>query len=79
MFLPLSLASIGLLSSICGIGIVRMRSGSAPEAALRAGTLLAPVIFVAMAWFLVSDRVKLFAYRVFDKSAEPLLSRPPRA
>jgi H+-transporting ATPase len=33
----------------------------------------------ALAWFLVSDRVKLFAYRVFDKSAEPLLSRPPRA
>lgn len=33
----------------------------------------------ALAWFLVSDRVKLFAYRVFDKSAEPLLSKPPKA
>jgi K(+)-stimulated pyrophosphate-energized sodium pump len=54
MFLPLALASIGLLSSFCGIIIVRMRSGSAPEAALRAGTLMAPVIFVIMAWFLVS-------------------------
>ena len=53
MFLPLALATIGLLSSIVGIGIVRMRSGAAPEAALRAGTLLAPVIFVAMAWFMM--------------------------
>jgi H+-transporting ATPase len=29
----------------------------------------------ALAWFLLSDRVKLLAYRVFDKTAEPLLSR----
>ena len=54
MFLPLSLASIGLIASIAGIGIVRARSNAAPEAALRAGTMLAPVIFVAMAWFLIS-------------------------
>jgi K(+)-stimulated pyrophosphate-energized sodium pump len=53
MFLPLSLASIGLLSSICGIGIVRARSNAAPEAALRSGTLLAPVIFAVIAWFLI--------------------------
>ena len=53
MFLPLALASIGLISSICGIGIVRARSAAAPEAALRAGTLLAPVIFAIMAWFLI--------------------------
>ena len=53
MFLPLSLASIGLLSSICGIGIVRARSNAAPEVALRTGTLLSPVIFVFLAWFLV--------------------------
>jgi K(+)-stimulated pyrophosphate-energized sodium pump len=53
MFLPLALASIGLISSICGIGIVRVRSAAAPEAALRAGTLLAPVIFAIMAWFLI--------------------------
>ncbi len=31
----------------------------------------------ALAWFLVSDRVKLFAYRVFDPSAEPLLVKKP--
>ncbi len=54
MFLPLSLASIGLLSSLGGIGIVRARSNAAPEVALRTGTLLAPVIFVFLAWFLVS-------------------------
>jgi K(+)-stimulated pyrophosphate-energized sodium pump len=54
MFLPLALASIGLLASICGIGIVRVRSHAAPEAALRAGTMLAPVLFAIAAWFLIS-------------------------
>jgi len=53
MFLPLALASVGLLASICGIIIVRLRSNAAPEAALRSGTLLAPVIFAAIAWFLI--------------------------
>jgi K(+)-stimulated pyrophosphate-energized sodium pump len=53
MALPLLLASIGLVSSLLGILIVRARSAAAPEAALRSGTLLAPVIFVVMAWFLV--------------------------
>ncbi len=55
MFLPLALASIGLLASVAGILIVRSRSAAAPEAALRSGTLLAPVIFVAMAWFLIDS------------------------
>ena len=54
MFLPLSLATIGLLSSIAGIGIVRARSNAAPEVALRTGTLAAPLIFVFLAWFLIS-------------------------
>jgi H+-transporting ATPase len=31
----------------------------------------------ALAWFLVNDRVKLFAYRMFDPTAEPLLGRKP--
>jgi K(+)-stimulated pyrophosphate-energized sodium pump len=53
MFLPLTLASIGLLASICGIGIVRARSGAAPEVALRTGTMLAPVIFAIIAWFFI--------------------------
>jgi K(+)-stimulated pyrophosphate-energized sodium pump len=54
MFLPLALASIGLIASFGGILIVRARSSAAPEAALRAGTLLAPVVFVIMAKFLIS-------------------------
>ena len=32
MFLPLALASIGLLASVVGIVVVRLRSGAAPEA-----------------------------------------------
>jgi len=55
MALPLALASIGLIASFAGILIVRLRSAAAPEAALRSGTLLSPVIFAAMAWFLMKD------------------------
>ena len=53
MFLPLALATIGLIASILMIGVVKLRSGAAPAAALRTGTLGAPVIFLAAAWFLV--------------------------
>jgi H+-transporting ATPase len=31
----------------------------------------------ALAWFLVNDRVKLLAYRVFDPTAPPLLAVTP--
>jgi H+-transporting ATPase len=31
----------------------------------------------ALAWFLVNDRVKLFAYRVFDPTSAPLLAKNP--
>ncbi len=31
----------------------------------------------ALAWFLVNDRVKLLAYRVFDPNAAPLLEKKP--
>ena len=31
----------------------------------------------ALAWFLVNDRVKLLAYRVFDPNAAPLLAKKP--
>jgi K(+)-stimulated pyrophosphate-energized sodium pump len=54
MFLPLALASIGLLASLAGIVVVRARSSAAPEAALRTGTILAPVLFALAAWFLVA-------------------------
>ena len=52
MAFPLALASIGLLASVAGILIVRARSSAAPEAALRSGTLGAPIIFITLAWFL---------------------------
>ena len=55
MFLPLALASIGLLASFVGILVVRLRSAAAPEAALRTGTILAPVVFVLMALVLVQQ------------------------
>lgn len=53
MILPLALASSGLIASIIGIFIVKLQSAKAPASALRSGTLLAPVIFVAMAYFLI--------------------------
>ncbi len=53
MFLPLALASIGLLASIVGIVVVRARSSSEPGQALRTGTIGAPVVFVIAAYFLV--------------------------
>ena len=55
MMLPLALASIGLIASIIGIFIVKLQSAKAPASALRSGTLLAPVIFVAMAYFIINS------------------------
>ncbi len=55
MAFPLALASIGLVASVAGILIVRARSSAAPEAALRSGTLGAPIIFIALAWFLAQN------------------------
>jgi len=55
MVLPLALATVGLLASLIGIVLVRARSAAAPEDALRTGTLAAPVVFAAMAWFLVES------------------------
>ena len=55
MALPLLLASVGLVASIIGIIIVKLQSEKAPANALRSGTLLAPVIFVAFAWFLINS------------------------
>ncbi len=52
MFLPLALATVGLVASILMIGVVKMRSGAAPAAALRTGTLGAPVLFLAAAYFI---------------------------
>ena len=54
MLLPLVLAATGLIASIIGIFIVKLQSAKAPASALRSGTLLAPVIFVAMAYFIIN-------------------------
>ena len=54
MFLPLALATLGLLASIIMIFVVRSRSSSSPGAALRTGTIGAPVIFIIAAYFLIA-------------------------
>ena len=54
MMLPLALASIGLIASIVGIIIVKLQAAKAPASALRSGTLLAPAIFLVMAYFFIS-------------------------
>ena len=55
MMLPLALAATGLIASIIGIFIVKLQSAKAPASALRSGTLLAPVIFVAMSYFIINS------------------------
>jgi K(+)-stimulated pyrophosphate-energized sodium pump len=50
MFLPLGLASAGLLCSIAGIALVRMFSTQAPERALRIGTIGSSVLFMVVAY-----------------------------
>ena len=58
MLLPLGLAAVGLIASIVMIFVVKSQSGQAPARALRTGTLGAPVLFLAAAWFLI-DRLGL--------------------
>lgn len=53
MFLPLALASTGLLCSIFGILLVKFMSSSKPEVALRAGTMSAALVFIAAAYFVI--------------------------
>ncbi|MEO0454514.1 MAG: sodium-translocating pyrophosphatase [Verrucomicrobiota bacterium] len=53
MFLPLALASIGLICSILGIVLVRLFSKRDPAQALRIGTIGSAVIFMAAAYFVI--------------------------
>ncbi len=53
MFMPLALASAGLICSILGILLVRLMSSRAPADALRYGTFGAAVLFIAVAWLVV--------------------------
>lgn len=52
MFLPLALASVGLVCSIIGILIVRAFSNSSPEKALRWGHQFSAAVLIACAYFL---------------------------
>jgi K(+)-stimulated pyrophosphate-energized sodium pump len=53
MFIPLALASTGLISSIIGIGVVRAFSNANPAVALRIGMVGTPILFIAAGYFLV--------------------------
>ncbi len=55
MFLPLALAAVGLVCSLVMIFVVKMRSSAAPAAALRTGTLGAPLIFIIAAYVLIGE------------------------
>ncbi len=49
MFLPLGLASAGIICSLIGIGLVRQFSDKSPEVALRIGTMGASLLFMVVA------------------------------
>ncbi len=49
MFLPLGLASVGIICSLIGIALVRQFSAKSPEVALRIGTMGASVLFIVAA------------------------------
>ncbi|XSG84030.1 MAG: sodium-translocating pyrophosphatase [Methylohalobius sp. ZOD2] len=53
MFLPLGLASVGLLSSITGIWLVRRSADRPAEVALRIGTIGAAAIFIVLAFLVI--------------------------
>jgi K(+)-stimulated pyrophosphate-energized sodium pump len=53
MFLPLALASVGLLCSIGGIYLVKEYSEKSPEVSLRIGTMGASAMFIFLALILV--------------------------
>lgn len=53
MFLPLGLASVGLLCSIAGIFLVKLFASKSPEIALRIGTIGASVLFIMLAFVMV--------------------------
>jgi K(+)-stimulated pyrophosphate-energized sodium pump len=53
LFLPLALASLGLICSIAGIYIVKINSAKSPEKALRMGTMGASILFIVTAYLLI--------------------------
>lgn len=53
MFLPLALASVGLLCSVGGVALVRHFSSESPEVALRLGTMRASALFILAAYLVI--------------------------
>lgn len=53
MFLPLGLASVGIVCSLLGILLVKIQSNMAPASALRLGTFSAAVLFIIAAYFVI--------------------------
>ncbi|MEE9447421.1 MAG: sodium/proton-translocating pyrophosphatase, partial [Arenicellales bacterium] len=53
MFLPLALASLGLICSIGGILIVKIAANQAPDKTLRMGTIGATLLFILASYFLI--------------------------
>ena len=55
LFMPLALASLGLICSIFGIILVKLYSSKSAEIALRIGTILSALIFVVLSYFLIIE------------------------
>ena len=53
MFLPLGLASVGIICSILGIILVKMVSEKSPATALRIGTFTAAILFIIAAYLVI--------------------------
>jgi len=55
MFLPLALASLGLVCSVMGIVFVKLSSNKSPELALRIGTIGSALLFIITSYFLINQ------------------------
>ena len=55
MFMPLALASTGIICSLIGIIMVKFFSAKSPEVALRIGTIGATIIFIIAAFFVIGQ------------------------
>ncbi len=55
MFLPLAMASVGLICSLLGILLVKLMANKSPEVALRIGTIGASVLFILAAYWVIAD------------------------
>jgi|TARA_B100000767_G_scaffold80257_1_gene77081 K(+)-stimulated pyrophosphate-energized sodium pump len=54
-FMPLALASLGLICSLAGILSVRLFANKSPDVALRFGTIGSAILFIVLAYFLVAN------------------------